>query len=121
VRRRGDVISGAAMAGLLVLSACGTPSSDSAPSPSDSYGLSVAELNELTAEAERGDVIAMNRLALYYGVNQQDDRTELAWLERAADAGDSHAREFLFEHYSGSKSPEERNRAKALKERWELR
>ncbi len=91
---------------------------ENAPSPSNSYGLSDVEVKDLTARAEKGDVDAMNRLSLFYGINQQDVVAQFMWMERAADAGDLNAREFLLEHYANQDSPDKREYGESLKRKW---
>jgi hypothetical protein len=111
-------LSGAPLLVLLCLVACGDTITDSARTPSDSFALTGKQIEDLTSAADRGDVAAMNRLSLYYGVNRQDVGMQLRWLERAADSGDADAREFLLEHYGNSRSEKERQHGDMLRKRW---
>lgn len=104
---------------LLVASIAGCNKVDeNAPSPSNSYGLSEAEVKELTARADKGDVEAMNRLSLYYWIYQDDGKQGMQWTERAAEAGDTSARETVLEHYANQDSPEKREYGESLKRKW---
>ncbi|PHV09794.1 hypothetical protein [Chitinimonas sp. BJB300] len=89
-----------------------------APSPSNDYALSPEELKSVTFLAENGDVGAMKKLADFYSIFNEDDEKGLYWLERAGDAGDVNARQFLLGHYAASKQPEKRKYGGELKKRW---
>jgi hypothetical protein len=91
---------------------------ESAPSPSNSFALSEHETLSLTKAAEGGDVSAMNRLALHYGIHRQDLPRQLYWLEQAGNAGDEDARKFVLGHYSNSKIEADRAYGESLQERW---
>ena len=88
------------------------------PSPSSKYALSNEELKRTIALAEKGNIDAMNRLANFYMINKDENEKGLYWLERAGNAGDIEARNFLLGHYAESKLLEKRKYGEALNERW---
>jgi hypothetical protein len=90
------------------------------PSPSNRYALSEQELKATLSVALKGDVRATNRLADYYLIYDGDLNKGYIWLERAGDAGDTNAREFLLGHHATQKSQEKQQYGEMLRLRWHL-
>ena len=89
-----------------------------APSPSNSFAVSETELKRTLARARTGDIEAMNRLSLYYEINQANSHRGRYWTERAGDAGDESAREYLLGYYSSKKSAAKRKYGETPAIRW---
>ena len=53
------------------------------------YGLSKNDLLALEKKANKGDKNAIERVASYYSLVQNDNKTSLLWWRKLADAGDS--------------------------------
>lgn len=65
----------------------------------DTYYLSDNELAKLVKEAENGDVLAANRVALFYIYIEADDEKSLKWLKMASELGDPEAIWYLGMYY----------------------
>lgn len=91
----------------------------SAPSPSSEYGLSVEEVDRLSALGIKGDRKAIGDLVAFYLIHEQNHETGMQWLERLGELGDEDARDSVIGYYEAKKSSPEASRyAAELRKRW---
>ncbi len=68
------------------------------------------QIRELERAAANGNVPAMMRLYIYFDEGEQPEKA-VAWLRRAADAGDARAEFHMFDRLNGSDDPEQKRMA----------
>ncbi|KLD63416.1 hypothetical protein [Dyella japonica] len=103
----------AASAGASQLSA-----DNQAPLPGQRFVINAAELPKVRDQADRGDVVAIRRMADYYLIYEADDAQGIYWLERLGDTGDIEARNNVVEYYTRHPSPANTKRLKEVRTRW---
>jgi hypothetical protein len=60
----------------------------------------------------------MNRLAYYYHFRGNDDEKGWYWMERAAESGDSEARELVLNYYKAKDGEEAKLQGERLRKKW---
>jgi len=92
-----------------------------APTPGDTFKLDSIQLKQLQLEAQSGKIVAMKKLAIYYGVYMADDKLANFWYERAAFAGDHEFQVGIVSKLLSSGSKTDNKRGKQLKQQWNIK